>query len=64
MHGDAATDRAKTLGLSWLLVQEVRLGPRQAKGLRARLGQQGVSVSFAGLPDIPPPPTRAGPRRR
>eukprot|EP00969_Alexandrium_andersonii_P009333 407875-Alexandrium_andersonii.AAC.1 len=64
-HHGSATQAIVHRCLDWCTLQEVRLGPRQACGARARMLQGGCGrVSFASLPAVPAPPTRAGPRKR
>eukprot|EP00969_Alexandrium_andersonii_P366634 15468956-Alexandrium_andersonii.AAC.1 len=46
VRGPAALQRARALCLGWLLLQEVRLDPRQAKGVRTRLGSGGRGAAI------------------
>eukprot|EP00969_Alexandrium_andersonii_P249806 11040157-Alexandrium_andersonii.AAC.1 len=55
-NGHAAIERAATLRVDWIVLQELRIDPRQAVGVGNRFKDSGISVAFAALPSIPKPP--------
>eukprot|EP00969_Alexandrium_andersonii_P238418 10523756-Alexandrium_andersonii.AAC.1 len=58
-NGLAAINRASAMKIDWLVMQEVRVDPRQAKGARGMIGSDlDLWLCFAALPGVPGPPRR------